>query len=112
MDNYEINILRRDGNWKKVTQSDLLYDAITSDEKTENVPKQDVFLDYLNKISSIINKLDALEDEKNKLKDSLKIYEEKFLTKKKNTEETINIMTKEAEMLEKTINVIKNLKNF
>ena len=28
MDNYEINILRRDGNWKKVKPNDLIMDSI------------------------------------------------------------------------------------
>ena len=32
MDNYEINILRRDGNWKKVKPKDLLLDTIDQSE--------------------------------------------------------------------------------
>ena len=70
------------------------------------------FLHYLNEVNSIISKLEILENEKNKLKDLLKNYEQEFVIKKKNTEDKINSMSQEKEMLEKTISVIKNLKNF
>ena len=32
MDNYEINILRRDGNWKKVKPKDLLLDTVDQND--------------------------------------------------------------------------------
>ena len=119
MDNYEINILRRDGNWKKVKPDDLIMDSIDKDDKSikETTYSKDInynnnFLHYLNKINSIIRKLEVLENEKSKLKDQLKNYEQEFINKKKITEDRINSMTLEKEMLEKTINVIKNLKNF
>ena len=119
MDNYEINILRRDGNWKKVKSNDLIMDSIKKDDEDAEVtanPKHinsnDNFLYYLNEVNSIISKLEVLENEKNKLKDQLKNYEQEIVDKKKKAEDKINSMTQEKEMFEKTINVIKNLKSF
>ena len=116
MDNYEINILRRDGNWKKVNPTDLLSETVKpiNQVKTQKGTEieDDVFLDYLNKVNAIITKLEILENEKNELKELLKIYEEKFQKKKKKNQDNINKMTKEAEILNKTINAIKSLKNF
>ena len=119
MDNYEINILRRDGNWKKVNPNDRIMDSL---EENEDLEKKSInlkdkksknnFLDYLNEVNFIIGKLEVLENEKNKLKDQLKNYEQEFLNKKINTEDKINSLTKEKEMLDKTINLIKNLKKF
>ena len=119
MDNYEINILRRDGNWKKVRPDDLIMDSIDKDdESTKETPNpkdmnsNNNFLHYLNKVNSIISKLELLENEKSKLKDQLKNYEQEFVNKKKITEDRLNSMAQEKEMIEKTINVVKNLKNF
>tara|TARA_B110001450_G_scaffold249184_1_gene266288 strand:+ start:33 stop:404 length:372 start_codon:yes stop_codon:yes gene_type:complete len=123
MDNYEINILRRDGNWKKVKPKDLLLDSIDQNElhinaidanidKNLNSNNQDGFINCLNKINSIISKLEGIENEKNILKNELKIYEEEFKSRKKNTDEKIKLMSKESEMLDKTLNMIKNLKTF
>ena len=93
MDNYEINILRRDGNWKKVKPNDLIVDSIKNDdeakEETTNpkdINSNDNFLYYLNEVNSIISKLEVLENEKNKLKDQLKNYEQEFNNKKKKSE--------------------------
>ena len=119
MDNYEINILRRDGNWKKVKPDDLIMDSIEKDDEGKNetqnpkdINSNDNFLYYLNEVKSIISKLEVLENEKNKLKDQLKNYEKEFIIKKKMAENKINSITQEKEMFEKTINVIKNLKSF
>ena len=119
MDNYEINILRRDGNWKKIKPDDLIMDSIESDDeaiKETSSPKKinfdDNFLHYLNEINSITSNLELLENEKNKLKDQLKNYEQQLINKKKIIEDRINSMAQEKEMLEKSINVIKNLKSF
>ena len=119
MDNYEINILRRNGNWKKVNPNDRIMDNL---EENEGLEKKSInlkdkksnnnFLDYLNEVNFIIGKLEVLENEKNKLKDQLKNYEQEFLNKKINTEDKINSLSKEKEMLDKTINLIKNLKKF
>ena len=119
MDNYEINILRRDGNWKKVNANDRIMDSLEEnkelEKKSTNLKEKnskDNFLYYLNEVNFIIGKLEVLENEKNKLKDQLKNYEQKFLNKRINTEDKINALTKEKEMLDKTISLIKNLKKF
>ena len=119
MDNYEINILRRDGNWKKVNPNDRIMDSLEENEDLEKKSidlkdknSKDNFLYYLNEVNFIIGKLEVLENEKIKLKDQLKNFEQEFLNKKINTEEKINSLTKEKEMLDKTINLIKSLKKF
>ena len=123
MEDYEINILRRDGNWKKVKSKDLLLDTvdqneaeykhINTEEKVPSEPlKEENFLNDINEVNSIIAKLERLENDKTLLKNQLKIIEAKFQSKKHQTEEKIKIMSKESEMLDKTITVIKNLKNF
>ena len=119
MDNYEINILRRDGNWKKVNPNDRIMDSLEENESLEkksinlkDKKSKNNFLDYLSEVNFIIGKLEVLENEKNKLKDQLKNYEQEFLNKKINTEDKINSLSKEKEMLDKTINLIKNLKKF
>ena len=119
MDNYEINILRRDGNWKKVKPDDLILDSIEKNDEAIKEPSSqrdinfnDNFLHYLNEVKSIVSKLEVLENKKSKLKDQLKDYEQQFINKKKITEDRINLMAQEKGMLEKTISVIKNLKSF
>ena len=123
MEDFEINILRRNGNWKKVKSKDLLLDTVDQSEEKfkhiepeEKVPsdhlKEENFLNDINEVNSIIAKLEKLENDKTLLKDQLKIIEAKFLSKKHQTEEKIKTMSKESEMLDKTITVIKNLKNF
>ena len=119
MDNYEINILRRDGNWKKVKTDDLIMESLENNDqakkktsKLKDKELDDNFVYYLNEINSIINKLEILENEKNVLKDQLKNYEQEFINKKKHTEDKIISMSKEKEIIEKTISVIKNLKTF
>ena len=123
MEDFEINILRRNGNWKKVKSKDLLLDTVDQNEEDykyiepeEKVPSEDLkeenFLNDINEVNTIIAKLEKLENDKTLLKDQLKIIEAKFLSKKHQTEEKIKTMSKESEMLDKTITVIKNLKNF
>ena len=115
MDNYEINILRRGGNWKKVKPDDLIIDEINNDLKENNPLKnKDVgdFLSNITKVDSIILRLESLESEKNKLKEELKVFEDAFLKKKKIAENKIMEISQEKEMIDKTINVIKNLKSF
>lgn len=123
MDKYEINILRRNGNWKKVKQDDLLLDTVDQNHlqnkylnNESNVvlesSKQEDFLYNLNEVNSIISKLESLENKKTDLKNQLKIFEDEFQSKKKYTDQKIKLMSREAEMLDKTINIIKNLKNF
>ena len=123
MEDYEINILRRNGNWKKVKSNDLLLGNIDQNDSEykyinpeEEVPserlKEENFLNDINEVNSIIAKLEKLENDKTLLKNQLKIIEAKFQSKKHQTEEKIKTMSKESEMLDKTITVIKNLKNF
>ena len=123
MEDFEINILRRNGNWKKVKSKDLLLDTVDQNvekykhiELEEKVPsehlKEESFLNDINEVNSIIAKLEKLENDKTLLKNQLKIIEAKFQSKKHQTEEKIKTMSKESEMLDKTITVIKNLKNF
>ena len=123
MEDFEINILRRNGNWKKVKSKDLLLDTvdqnkaefkhIDTEEKVPSEPlKEENFLNNINEVNSIIAKLEKLENDKTLLKNQLKIIEAKFQSKKHQTEEKIKAMSKESEMLDKTITVIKNLKNF
>ena len=123
MEDFEINILRRNGNWKKVKSKDLLLDTVDQNEEEykhieleEKVPsehlKEDNFLNDINEVNSIIAKFEKLENDKTLLKNQLKIIEAKFQSKKHQTEEKIKSMSKENEILDKTITVIKNLKNF
>ena len=124
MDNYEINILRRNGNWKKVKPKDVLLDTIDQnhlqiDDTNTNINssnldnnKKDDFLYYINQVNEIIVKLESLENDKTNLKNQLKNYEEEFQSKKKSIDNKIKLMSKEAEMLDKSIDIIKNLKNF
>ena len=116
MDNYEINILRRDGNWKKVKPDDLIINEINSDRLEDNEPNQkksqNNFLSNLSKVESIISRLESLEKEKSALKEELKEFEDNFLRKKKLAEDEINKISQEKDMIEKTLNVIKNLKSF
>ena len=123
MEDFEINILRRNGNWKKVKSKDLLLDTVDQNEEDykyieqeEKVLsehfKEENFLNDINEVNSIIAKLERLENDKTLLKNQLKIIEAKFQSKKQQTEEKIKTMSKESEMLDKTITVIKNLKNF
>ncbi len=116
MDNYEINILRRGGNWKKVRPDELIIDEINNvpkeNKRINHQKSQNDFLFNVAKIDSIISKLETLETEKNKLKEELKKFEEAFLKKKKIAEDKITIISQEKEMIEKTINIIKSLKSF
>ena len=66
----------------------------------------------MNKVDSIIYKLESLESEKNRLKEELKSFEDEFLKQKKFAEDKIFEISQKKEMIEKTLNVIKNLKNF
>ena len=116
MDNYEINILRRDGNWKKVKPDDLIIDEINNelnhDNESNQKKSQNNFLSNLSKVESIISRLESLEKEKSALKEELKEFEDNFLRKKKLAEDEINKISQEKDIIEKTLNVIKNLKSF
>ena len=116
MEDYEINILRRNGNWKKVRSNDLIIDQINNDLMDDNEPDQkklqNDFLSNVTKVESIISRLESLEKEKSALKEELKEFEDNFLRKKKLAEDEINKISQEKDIIEKTLNVIKNLKSF
>tara|TARA_B100000989_G_C19417382_1_gene417057 strand:- start:212 stop:562 length:351 start_codon:yes stop_codon:yes gene_type:complete len=116
MDNYEINILRRGGNWRKVQADDLTSDEINDKldkyDELKDKSSNDNFYSYIEKVNKIISKLETLEDQKNILKEELKTYEDIFLKNKKIAEDNINRFTKERNFIEKTIKVLKNLKSF
>ena len=116
MDDFEIKILRRGGNWKKVKPDDLIINEINNDLIEDNEPNQkksqNNFLSNLSKVESIISRLESLEKEKSALKEELKEFEDNFLRKKKLAEDEINKISQEKDMIEKTLNLIKNLKSF
>ena len=67
MDNYEINILRRDGDWKKVNPNDRIMDSLEENEELEkksinlnNKKFESNFLYYLNEVNSIIDKVSEI----------------------------------------------------
>ena len=75
MEDFEINILRRNGNWKKVKSKDLLLDTADQNEvKYKHIEpeekislehkKEENFLNYINEVNSIIAKLEKLENDK------------------------------------------------
>ena len=116
MEDYEINILRRNGNWKKIKPDDLIIDEINNKSIDDNEPNhknsQNDFLSNVTMVETIISRLESLENEKSSLKEELKKFEDNFLRKKKLAEDEINKISQEKDMIEKTINVIKNLKSF
>lgn len=111
MENYEVNILRRNGDWKKINPNDLLLETTNKDSK-QNIKDDKSLLFYINQFNSVINKLEDLENQKFKLKSQLKDFEEEFQNKVEITETKINKMNQEVKMLNKAIGIIKNLKNF
>ena len=50
MDKYEINILRRNGNWKKVKQDDLLLDTVDQNHLQNKYLDNDTNVDLENNI--------------------------------------------------------------
>ena len=116
MENFEINILKRNGDWKKYNQKDIsLSSAKNTDQEELNdgVKNNDVnFISFINEVNLIINKLEDLENEKNILKIELKKYEKFFQTEKKLSEQKLSQTSKEIKIFEKTIDVLKNLKDF
>ena len=65
MEDFEINILRRNGNWKKVKSKDLLLDTVDQNEEEfkhiepeEKVPsehlQEESFLNDINEVNTII----------------------------------------------------------
>ena len=116
MENYEINILKRNGDWKKYNQEDI---SSSPPKNIEQKPlnqklKNDSinFISYINEVNLIVNKLENVENEKNNLKNELKKHEKFFQNQKKHYEQKLYEISKEIEMFEKTLGIIKNLKDF
>ena len=119
MENYEINILKRNGDWKKYNQKDISLSSSKNTDTEElsdgvkNDKNNDVNLtSFINEVNLIINKLEDLENEKNNLKNELKKYEKFFQTKKNLSEQKLSQTSREIKIFEKTIDVLKNLKDF
>ena len=91
---------------------DKLNNEFEEDIDINHKKSQYNFVSYVSKVDTIILKLESLEIEKNKLKDELRSYEHEFLKKKKIAEDKISKISQEKEIIDKTLNVIKNLKNF
>ena len=119
MENYEINVLKRNGDWEKYNQNDVSLSRENNTTK-ENVNPNSMIeeninthsLSYINEVSSIINKLENIENEKSKLKVELKKYEKIFQSKKIVSTQQLSQISKEIEMFDKAIGIIKNLKDF
>ena len=119
MENYEINILKRNGNWKKYDQeAKPIHSKKNINKKktileTENSSNENIdFLKSMHQVSLIIDKLEDLENQKTVLRNNLLEYEKIFVSKKNNSEQKLSQISKEVEMIDKTIKVIKNLKEF
>ena len=119
MENYEINILKRNGDWKKIRpnaqektidQNDI--NLLPNPKSLKDINEDPDLLSNINKVKLIVDKIENLENEKNSLKNSLKNYENFFLESKTNSEKKLSQVSKELEMFDKAIEIIKNLKNF
>ncbi len=124
MEDYEVNVLKRNGGWKRLSQkqkedsfdknndekikssnNDLsitIKDEITSKEKN-------IFADFKD-VNAIIDKLKKIEDEKSELITKLSSLEKNFAKKRDLTSEKLNKVKEEYELYEKTVNLIKSLK--
>ena len=119
MDNYEIKILKRNGNWEKsnkkieLLNSKKMIDKQNINTEITNTPNEDLdFLKSIHQVNLIIDKLEILENDKNNLITDLLQYEKIFISKKNIAEQKQSQISKEIEMFDKTIDVIKNLKKF
>ena len=117
MENYEINILKRNGDWKKINpnspekinkQNDINF--LSNTKSLKEVDNSTNLLSNINEVKIIIDKIEYLENEKNNLKNSLKDYEIFFLENKTHSEKKLSQVSKELEMFNKAIEIIKDLK--
>ncbi len=124
MEDYEVNVLKRNGGWKRLSQkqkedsfdknndekikssnNDLsitIKDEFTSKEKN-------IFADFKD-VNAIIDKLKKIEDEKSELIKKLSSLEKNFAKKRDLTSEKLNKVKEEYELYEKAVNLIKSLK--
>jgi phenylalanyl-tRNA synthetase alpha subunit len=126
MDNYEVNVLTRKGGWKKLPQeviqkkdelklnnSDNLNINVTEDNfDSKNLEdfNSNLFENFT-EISSIIDKLKTVENQKNELIDELNELMKNFEIRKNNLDKKLTNIQKEKEMYDKAINLIISLKN-
>ena len=126
MDNYEVNVLTRKGGWKKLPQeviqkkdelklnnSDNLNINVTEDNfdsKNHEDFNSNLFENFT-EISSIIDKLKTVENEKNDLIGELNELMKSFEIRKNNLDKKLTNIQKEKEMYDKAINLIVSLKN-
>ena len=126
MDNYEVNVLTRKGGWKKLPQevvqnkdksqlniSDNLNINVTEDNFDSNNLEDfnSNLFENFTEISSIIDKLKAVEKEKNDLIGELNELMKNFEIRKNNLDKKLTNIQKEKEMYDKAINLIISLKN-
>ena len=119
MENYEINILKRNGDWEKIKpnaqektdeQNDINF--LSDPKPLKEINKNPDLLSNINEVKLIVDKIENLENEKNNLKNSLKYYEIFFLENKTHSEKKLSQVSKELEMFNKAIEIIKDLKKF
>ena len=122
MEDYEVNVLKRNGGWKKLSQTDDVSReskkklssntetklSINIKDNSETV-SQDIFND-LKKVNEIIKKLEALQFQKNQLFEELSILEKNFNVEKSQASQKLNEIKEKYELYEKTINIINSLK--
>ncbi len=121
MEEYEVNVLKRNGGWKKLSHRDKTIDVkknlselsrgeLSIKIKDESLSdEKDIFNDF-EKVNEIISKLKKLEIDKNKLFEQLSLLEEKFKEKQSISFKKLNKIKTEHELYDKTIDLINSLK--
>ena len=122
MEDYEVNVLKRNGGWKKLSQTDNFSRAskkkfsdntetklsINIKDSSETVSKN-IYND-LKKVNEIIKKLETLQFQKNQLFEELSLLEKNISVEKSQTSQKLNEIKEKYELYDKTINIIKSLK--
>ena len=122
MEDYEVNVLKRNGGWKKLSQRENtittdVEDKIESSDNNLSIrikdeissEEKDIFTDF-NNVNLIIDKLQKIENKKSELIIKLSSLEKNFTEKRNVTSQKLNKVNKEYELYEKAINLIKSLK--
>ena len=126
MDNYEVNVLTRKGGWKKLPQevitnedqlklnkSDNLNINVTDDplDSHQSEDFNNNLFENFTEINKVINKLKAVENEKNILINDLNNLMKDFEIRKNSLDKKLTNIQKEKEMYDKAINLIMSLKS-
>ena len=126
MDNYEVNVLTRKGGWKKLPQevitnkdqlelnkSDNLSINVTDDplDGHQSEDFDNNLFENFTEINKVINKLKAVENEKNILINDLNNLMKDFEIRKNSLDKKLTNIQKEKEMYDKAINLIMSLKS-